>query len=229
MALMQCPECGKEVSESAEYCVQCGYDLLVYRESQRLTAELEADLLEYAKSIKKPKQIQSLSEINMYRNGDAVSGFMLIAAIISFAVGIAFFLGDSYLGRFPCVLFFIMGVFMLFLYVISIRHDRKLLKKEQAKIQDVIDNFETIKRKKVELHREYLIRENEKKLERLGHRRHNNANSGQSYIGIRCPMCGSVSYDKITTLNRMVSVELVGVASPKIGKQYKCKRCGHLW
>lgn len=27
MALIKCPECGKEVSENAENCIHCGYPL----------------------------------------------------------------------------------------------------------------------------------------------------------------------------------------------------------
>lgn len=27
MALIRCPECGKEISDQAEYCIHCGYPL----------------------------------------------------------------------------------------------------------------------------------------------------------------------------------------------------------
>ncbi len=46
---------------------------------------------------------------------------------------------------------------------------------------------------------------------------------------IKCPICNSTNIEKISTANRAVSVAMVGVASGKIGKQYKCKKCKHMW
>lgn len=46
---------------------------------------------------------------------------------------------------------------------------------------------------------------------------------------IKCPVCGSDSVERITTVDRGVSVAMVGLASGKIGKQYKCKKCKHMW
>ncbi len=45
----------------------------------------------------------------------------------------------------------------------------------------------------------------------------------------KCPMCGSINIEKISTTSRAVSIATVGLASNKIGKQYKCKNCKHLW
>lgn len=45
----------------------------------------------------------------------------------------------------------------------------------------------------------------------------------------RCPTCKSTNIEKITTLNKVVSIELLGLASNKIGKQFKCKNCGYMW
>lgn len=45
----------------------------------------------------------------------------------------------------------------------------------------------------------------------------------------RCPQCGSTNIEKISTTSRVVSIAAVGLASEKIGKQYKCKKCKHLW
>lgn len=44
--------------------------------------------------------------------------------------------------------------------------------------------------------------------------------------GITCPYCGSTNISKIGTLNRAVSVGLLGLASSKIGKQWHCDHCG---
>lgn len=46
---------------------------------------------------------------------------------------------------------------------------------------------------------------------------------------LKCPQCSSTNIEKISTTSRAVSVAAVGLASGKIGKQYKCKNCKHMW
>ena len=58
--------------------------------------------------------------------------------------------------------------------------------------------------------------------------------SGPSYSSrnnnqLKCPICGSTNVNRISTLDRTVSVATVGLASSKIGKQYECKKCKHKW
>lgn len=45
----------------------------------------------------------------------------------------------------------------------------------------------------------------------------------------KCPICGSTNIERISTTSRAISVAAVGLASGKIGKQYKCKNCKHMW
>lgn len=45
----------------------------------------------------------------------------------------------------------------------------------------------------------------------------------------KCPYCGSTNISKISTMNRAVSVGLLGLASSKIGKTHKCNKCGSTW
>ena len=42
---------------------------------------------------------------------------------------------------------------------------------------------------------------------------------------IKCPYCTSTNVEKISTVNRVVSTGIFGLASKKIGKQYHCKNC----
>lgn len=51
---------------------------------------------------------------------------------------------------------------------------------------------------------------------------------GKGY-GIKCPNCGQVNVKKISTTSRAVSVGVAGLASDKIGKTYKCPKCGYMW
>ena len=40
-----------------------------------------------------------------------------------------------------------------------------------------------------------------------------------------CPYCKSTNTEKISMLNRAVSISIVGAASSKLGKQWHCKNC----
>lgn len=44
-----------------------------------------------------------------------------------------------------------------------------------------------------------------------------------------CPVCNSQDIIRLSTMNRAVSVAAFGLASSKIGKQYQCKNCKHMW
>lgn len=44
-----------------------------------------------------------------------------------------------------------------------------------------------------------------------------------------CPICGSTNVNKISMTSRVVSTGLLGLASSKIGKTYKCNNCGSTW
>ena len=46
---------------------------------------------------------------------------------------------------------------------------------------------------------------------------------------IHCPYCNSTNVTKIGTVNRAVSVGMLGLASSKIGKTHKCNDCGSTW
>lgn len=45
----------------------------------------------------------------------------------------------------------------------------------------------------------------------------------------KCPTCGSTSVKKISDLKKGVSMALWGVFSNEFGKTYQCNNCGHRW
>lgn len=45
----------------------------------------------------------------------------------------------------------------------------------------------------------------------------------------RCPTCGSTNVRRISTLDRAVSVGILGIFSGKIGKNYECLNCKAKW
>lgn len=74
-------------------------------------------------------------------------------------------------------------------------------------------------------HRESVI-EQKKKNEEHQEQLRQQANVPESNLP-KCPICGSMDIENISTLNRAVSTAMVGIASDKIGKQFKCKNCGY--
>lgn len=45
----------------------------------------------------------------------------------------------------------------------------------------------------------------------------------------KCPTCGSTNIKHISTLNRAVSIGMLGIFSGKIGKNYECLHCKAKW
>lgn len=45
----------------------------------------------------------------------------------------------------------------------------------------------------------------------------------------KCPTCGSTNIRRISTLDRAVSVGILGIFSGKIGKNYECLNCKAKW
>lgn len=45
----------------------------------------------------------------------------------------------------------------------------------------------------------------------------------------KCPTCGSTNVRRISTLDRAVSVGILGIFSGKIGKNYECLNCKAKW
>lgn len=45
----------------------------------------------------------------------------------------------------------------------------------------------------------------------------------------KCPTCGSTNVQKITGLERGISVATLGLFSKKINKSFKCNNCGYTW
>lgn len=71
--------------------------------------------------------------------------------------------------------------------------------------------------------------ESQKKLEEYRKQRAKEKAYEATHPKPKCPTCGSTNIEKISTLNRAVSIGMVGLASDKIGKQFCCKNCGYKW
>lgn len=219
MALMNCPECGKEISDTAETCIQCGYNLLEHRENLRLNREIEAELARYEETIEIPQQKTSLSDLWEYRNARPALTICLVAAIGFILACPVFILMQEINGAIISSLF---GIVFLYVYLKQISKYKKLLRDEQEKIQRQIDGFEYYKQEMLEDYRSRLIGKKNRATEnmRSGSKIHPEKRSTE----IRCPKCRST---QISTGSRGYSMVWGFIGSGKT--MNRCAKCGHKW
>lgn len=221
MALIKCPECGKEnVSDSAVSCPECGYAIKAHFE--RIHLEEQKAVEEKALLAKQEAEKQHHKETEKERQQEAVETLekqihkssseikkSIIGLIISLPLTILFFYlsehGSFGLEIIICgIAAFVSGVFL-----VSGINEKNTASSDLEVAKQNIDAYE----------------------EGVEKRRKAYAAQSQVYAAQhpKCPVCGSTRTERIGTMNRAVSVAAVGLASSKIGKQYECKNCKHKW
>ncbi len=185
MALIRCPECGKEnVSDSAEMCPDCGCGIKAHYEKVRIEQqkkEVHEWRLQNVKMPEEPKKMNTSYGLAIFFGLGALCGF-----IISPMFGLVMIASTCWM----C-------------YEGSKQYNRELENYNLAK-----SDFEKYQKE--------VVQKQEQRAREEASRP-------------RCPQCNSTNIEKISTTDRAVSVAMVGVASGKIGKQYKCKNCKHMW
>lgn len=205
MALIKCPECGREkVSDSAEMCPDCGYGIKAHfqkieqkrlleqqklerkkqhEEAQRVRLEEEQAELDTIKMPSKPSIVQ-----NIFIFGIIFVPLMLLGLLIPYRIGFWFFL-----------------IFWLIVAFSSYNDNVKDYERAQQDFKKF--QKEELSKRKIQLETEAYRQRNAPK----------------------CPMCGSTNIGKISPASRSLSIAAFGLASGKIGKQYKCNNCSHMW
>lgn len=229
MALIKCPECGREnVSDTAEACPDCGYGIKLHFENIEKERIAEQKKIE-AERLKKEKE-QEIKEREKQRiesikppEKPKISIAGLIVGILMLVFGISQINTDEYDRNYsmnhgngdPVIygwLFTIIAIAVL-IFIIAVYFSNL------SRYNFAQDDFESYKKQ--------VIKEQDKRreIEKEEYQRrlveYKNA--------IKCPICGSRDVTKISTVSRAISVGTVGLASSKIGKQYKCNACKHMW
>lgn len=123
-----------------------------------------------------------------------------------------------------CVLLIFIGIIFIWAVFFSYYHARKRYKL-------ALQNYEEYER---------MIRNEEDELKRIHEEIERRTREREAEVKARkqealeklpvCPICGrKENVRRISTLNRSVSVAAFGLASSKIGKQYQCDYCNHLF
>lgn len=251
MALVTCPECGRNnVSDSAEQCPECGYSIKMYFDAKReeeqkiilqkqlklkektewdkLLPELKEKLIEI-KSQKIPDKPKKPNVINYFFKGNGQ--LFIWITVFLFVVGcLLIWLEWGFLIELYCAMLLVGMPCLIGLAIHEYNSELNWHKESVKRWTDKKDNWN-----------EYITNEQEKLIQEYKKYAHNMAMYGtrkheyyiqtpkQPETTLKCPVCGSLNIKKISTANRYISVHTVGLASSKIGKQYECKSCHHKW
>lgn len=247
MALINCPECGKaDVSSTATQCPKCGYNIrehfeLIEKQRQEQLAE-EKKQAEIDKKIKDvndrrnaeieeireaplPVQPQFFSNLFDFGEMGCVTTFVCGISLLFFIGAIGCFATDkSGVGLFLMLL--ALGLFIWYMACEIADY-----KEETTEYENIVKDFNAYKEEQIKPINEKYD-EKIKNLKTYGEeynpyeiKRAPQSQQAQP----KCPTCGSTNVSKISTLNRSASVYAVGLASNKIGKQFKCGKCGYMW
>lgn len=251
MALIKCPECGKEnVSNTAESCPSCGYGIKAHyekilkqktehaikqqNEATKINRQKEADLKynDYLHNVKQEQQeIDSMTKpkkpnyfLELFRKDIRFLTFIIVVGPLLTLL----FCKIAEIDAFILILYAALGLLAtpIWLIICFIDFYSKLqeYKKELNLYNTNRKEWEKQKeQKKADIETKYRARANADVYKKY------NPPTPVKTNTVKCPICESTDVEKITTMDRSVSIALVGMASGKIGKQYKCKKCKHMW
>ena len=211
MALIKCPECGKEnVSDSAEACPDCGYGIKKYYEELKKKQDEEERNKLLEEEYKKQKEAQMIDLEVRAKSIDVPSHRPIMTAwqvggIAAIALGILMIICKSWLFSIVLIGF---GAIMIYGEMDNLYSRQKIY---DDNINDP-DNY-----------RKEMVKQQD--FEEAVMQLAKNMNTSKNSHGVKCPYCSSVNVKKISTTGRAISVSTVGAASGKIGKQWHCNDC----
>ena len=225
MALINCPECGHQISDKAISCPQCGYplkdtNLSLNEQKSKCEADIagiEEKKASSDKKIVREKEKIRLSEISAdveMPKAPSVSWKFIISMAAVAVIGMIFSING---WQTLAILFFIFGFLMPITLCTLFYRD------EKQKYLYARKDFESYKKDVLENRRRKMKEMQEKGI---------NQTVIEDEIGkpeIKCPNCGSVDTETISTGAKVLSTAAFGLASGKIGKNYKCRHCGYIW
>lgn len=211
MALIKCPECGKEVSDKAAACPNCGLGIREYIEEenrrvlekqQQETADIKQQEAESKARLERQKQVDNVKLPDKPSKGKSI--FAGIMCTIMALIG--------WFGVFADLGF--IWLIIAILFSITAIYSPKFYKDEVKKYEQAMNNPSEYKRS--------VVAENERKAaeaKELARKRIEDANKAP-----KCPKCGSTY---ISTVNRGYSVVWGFIGSGKA--MNVCQKCGHKW
>lgn len=254
MALITCPECGHQVSNTAKTCPECGYDVskLIKKQKelnrkQQLNnkiIQLEKEKQEYHD--KKYKEIYDSIQLpdkpttqNIKKHTYYVAFFCILSGIL---LGTNIFC--KYMFDYISLLVIILNIICIFLTIIFIPDVQEAKKQHQIDLDNYENNLKNPENYK-RIMTENLIEEDEKfeeyedlideyKMKLKNNGRKNRPSNYQSHqpqnIAVpHCPTCGSPNIEKISIGKKMKGSFFFGFMSKDVRSTFHCKNCGYKW
>lgn len=254
MALIKCPECGKEkVSDSAESCPECGYNIKKHfddiRKAEQEKKEAEKKKKEEEERIKKEKAEQE-KMINCPECGESFLESLKICPYCGLSLDdketlkklsdikyleheastndelllwVTALIGSSILLFYFFFIFFAVdkGFFVVSMIILGILSFVGSL----GRVIDELSRKKNMKNDAILAKADYdaYVLKKEKELQKLSDSIERSSSCTKN--SPKCPYCHSLNVVKVSTASRMLSTSAVGMASNKIGKQWKCNSC----
>lgn len=223
MALIKCPECGKDVSDTAPSCIYCGFSLAKYLKKLQRIDTLHKELDEKLRSIENMDTPDKPTPFG----GEGIWWFVsiLFLGVGMYACWLHLDLVLSNMNGMPIAV--ITGLFFIISALLLIKGIISRYKKNVAGYKEKVDKWDEYKEsEKQRVISEYNVYfDNVKK---YGYRYGEPKElSLPNECKAKCPVCGSTQVKKISTAKKVVSTELWGLASSDIGKQMVCEKCGY--
>lgn len=230
MALINCPECGREnISDSIVACPSYGYGIKEHfekikkekaliekqnkeRESIRMQLEHSLRGIDNMARPDKPSWIDISIE-----NNNWIFYVLLICTIIF--IGLSFFTGSLSLG--PLIFAIPTGV-ITYLGFQNIKSDYDIALSKYNNWDSYKENLKQQAKDNYKFQLNNLTKPQNTSAS-------NQVITPQPSYGLRCPVCGSSNIKRISNTSRVISIAIIGLASSKIGKQYECRNCKHKW
>lgn len=208
MALVKCPECGREkVSDTAEACPDCGYGIKKYYEDIKKKQEEEESNKLLEEEYKKREEARQ-TDLESRAQSVNIPSHRPIMTTWQAGGGVAIVIGILMI---ICQSWFL-AIILIGYGAISIYGEMDNLHSRQKIYDDNIHDPDTYRKEMVKQ------QDFEEAIMQIA----TNMKTNTKSHGVNCPYCQSTDVKKNSTLNRAISVGMVGAASGKIGKQWHC-------
>lgn len=228
MALINCPECGDKVSDTAETCPHCGYNIKKFIQNKREEIQRKENLDNITKYFKEQNKKEdeeiekgsaeiSISKIDLFFNKSTKLG--LACTFFAVFLLLCLLLNQKYSTNSINELYLFVVIFLVGGFV-----NLNIGLRQLSDIQKIFQKHKNNEKKlKEEIFKYYKNKEDTDRI--MNQMIIKSFKKNKTDNGAKCPYCNSTNTTKITVAKRSVSTYLFGLGSSKVGKQWHCNNC----
>ncbi len=208
MALIKCPECGKNVSEKVEFCPHCGYNV------QKYYQEIE-EAKEKRKKYLAQKELEERCKITSLKPTKPkfyLEIFPVLAGVFLICYGIV--IGHDYY-KIKSWIMILSGIVWLLLAVY-------LIYKKISTYNKLMSEYELAQ---ADYNAYYDMKQKQRKEEREKYEREELNRQIELSKNAKCPYCNSHNTTKISVTSKAVDTAMFGVFGQKRKYQWHCNNC----